>query len=155
MQCVIWLETSAQGARRVRARDGLPPRRGRRAIGISLVLGIAALAGCAPPTDVVDMRDVPQATRDAMLHVQVLPLGTPVPDGVGPLAPISGYGCGNTPVEASANAVEQLRIKALRLRATAVTDVQIGSASSLPCNLQYSAIANGIAVAPRGVPPTY
>jgi len=129
-------------------------RRGRAA-GIGLALAVASLAGCAAPTDVIDMSEVPQATRDGMVQVQIVPLGGQAPGDVGTIGPLSGYGCGSTSVEASSNAVQQLQIKALRLRATAVTQVQIGPYSSIACYLQYSALATGIAVGPRAIPPTY
>jgi hypothetical protein len=116
---------------------------------------LAILAGCAPPTDVIDLHQAPQATRDAMLHVGILPLGTPAPPGVGSVGPVSAYGCGPSPADAASDAVQQLQAKALRMQATAVIDVLFGPGGIGPCQLGYSATASGIAASPRGVPPTY
>jgi hypothetical protein len=117
---------------------------------------VAALVGCAPPTEVVDLSRAPQATLDAMVHVPVLPLGVPAPPGVGSVGPISAYGCGQSTTAASSDAVQQLLVKALRMQATAVVDVLIGPGGIIgPCQLGYNATASGIAVAARGVPPTW
>jgi hypothetical protein len=117
---------------------------------------VAALVGCAPPTEVVDLSRAPQATLDAMVHVPVLPLGVPAPPGVGSAGPISAYGCGQSTTAASSDAVQQLQVKALRMQATAVVDVLIGPGGIIgPCQLGYNATASGIAVAARGVPPTW
>lgn len=120
-----------------------------------LSLGLATLGGCNPPTTVVDVANAPQLTRDAMLNVMVLPLGMQTPPGVGSVGPLSGFGCGATPVDASGAAVEQLRIKALEMRATGVVDVMIATSTSAPCQGGYGMVANGIAVAPRAMPPTW
>jgi len=117
---------------------------------------VAALVGCAPPTEVVDLSRAPQATLDAMVHVPVLPLGLPAPLGVGSVGPITAYGCGQSATAASGDAVQQLQVKALRMQATAVVDVLIGPGNIIgPCQLGYNATASGIAVAARGVPPTW
>jgi len=121
----------------------------------SAICVMAILAGCAPPTDVIDLRQAPQATRDAMLHVQILPLGTPAPPGVGSVGPVSAYGCGPSPADAASDAVQQLQAKALRMQATAVISVLFGPGGLGPCQLGYSVTASGIAAAARGVPPTY
>ena len=113
---------------------------------IGLVILVAALAGCAPPTDVVDMRDVPLATRDAMLQMPILPLGIAAPVGVTWFGQIEGYGCGNTPVAASDAAVQQLQIKALMLHAAAVVNVLMQPADGFACNAPYGAIATGTTV---------
>jgi uncharacterized protein YbjQ (UPF0145 family) len=90
-----------------------------------------------------------------MLHVQILPLGLPAPPGVGSVGPISAYGCGPSKSAAASDAIQQLQAKALRMHATAVVDVLIGPGGIGPCAAGYSATANGIAVAARGIPPTY
>jgi hypothetical protein len=122
-----------------------------------VALALLILAGCipAPPTEVVDLRDAPQATRDALLRVQILPLGVAAPPDVGAVATVSSYGCGSTPVAASTDAIEQLRAKALLNQATAVMDVLLGPGGPGPCNAGYSATASGMALAARGVPPTW
>jgi hypothetical protein len=121
-----------------------------------LAIVLATLAGCGPPTDVIDTSTLPAATRDAMLQIQILPLGDPAPQGVGSVGPVAGYGCGATQVDASSAAVQQLQLKAMRLHAVAVTDVLIASANSVPsCYTPFAALAKGTAVAPRGIPPTY
>lgn len=117
---------------------------------------VAALVGCAPPTEVIDLSWAPQATLDAMVHVPVLPLGIPAPPGVGSVGPISAFGCGQSATAASSDAVQQLQVKALRMQATAVVDVLIGPGGIIgPCQMGYNATASGIAVAARGVPPTW
>jgi hypothetical protein len=117
---------------------------------------VAALVGCAPPTEVIDLSRAPQATLDAMVHVPVLPLGIPAPPGVGSVGPISAFGCGQSATAASSDAVQQLQVKALRMQATAVVDVLIGPGGIIgPCQMSYNATASGIAVAARGVPPTW
>jgi len=120
---------------------------GAPATPIGLAILVATLAGCAPPTDVVDMQVVPQATRDAMLQVPVLPLGTGAPPGAVWYGQVDGYGCGNTPVAASSAAAQQLQIKALMTHADAVVNVLFQSAGGFPCNAPYGAIASGTAVA--------
>lgn len=119
---------------------------GRCATAAGLAILVATLAGCAPPTDVVDLRAVPQATRDAMLQVPILPLGVTVPAGVTWFSQIEGYGCGNTPVDATNAAVEQLQIKALVVHAAAVVNVLMQPADGFACNAPYGAIATGTTV---------
>jgi len=121
----------------------------------AMVVALLAMAGCTPPTEVVDLRAAPQATKDAMLQVKILPLGTPAPAGAGSVGPISGYGCAPTTEAASTEAVRQLQVKALRLRAVAVIDVLIGPADNTLCLGGQNVIASGIAVAPRGISPSY
>lgn len=116
---------------------------------------LAILGGCAPPTDVIDLQKLPQATRDAMLNVPILPLGLPTPPGVGSVGPVSAYGCGPSPSDAGSDAVQQLQAKALRMQATAVVNVLFSSGGIGPCQLGYSTIASGVAVSARGIPPTY
>lgn len=139
-------------------RFGLPSLGHARRTTRPALLGAAALAGlagCAPPTTIIDVANAPQLTRDAMLNVFVLPLGMDTPPGVGSVGPISGFGCGATPVDASGAAVEQLRIKALEMRATGVVGVMIASSTASTCQGGYGMLANGIAVAPRAMPPTW
>lgn len=90
-----------------------------------------------------------------MLQVKILPLGVPAPAGVGSVGPVSGYGCGQTPEEARGDAIRQLQIKAMQSRATAVIDVLIESAGGGVCASGNDVTANGIAVAPRGIAPSY
>jgi hypothetical protein len=125
---------------------------------IRLLFGIgcvAALAACEPPTDVIQMRDVPQVTRDAMARVRILPIGMAAPPNAGTVGPVSGFGCGPTSVAASDAAVDQLRLKALRMRAVAVMDVVIEPSQTGPCFGSFTAIANGTAMAQRGLPAAY
>jgi hypothetical protein len=122
---------------------------------LAVCLAVGCLTGCAPPTDVVDLRNTPQATWDAMLQVQILPIGMPAPGYVGSVGPVAGFGCGPTPVAASGDAVNQLRIKALRMRATAIMDVVIQSGPTGTCFGGHTALANGTAVAHRGLSDAY
>jgi hypothetical protein len=124
------------------------------AIAMCPIIALSALVGCAAPTDVIDLRTAPQMTQDAMLQVKILPLGMPAPAGAGSVSPVAGYGCASTTEAASEAAVRQLRVKALRLHATAVADVLIGPAEGVIC-VGYNMIASGIAVAPRGLPSSY
>jgi hypothetical protein len=118
---------------------------------------VTILAGCSPPvTDVVDLQLAPQATWDAMLNVQILPLGLPAPPDVGSVGPVLSYGCGAAPIEASTNAVQQLRAKALRLQAVAVMDVLLQPGGrGAPCGQAYAVMGSGIALAHRGIPSTW
>jgi hypothetical protein len=125
----------------------------RRVVSTAFVLVLAACA--QPPTDVVDMTNVPELTRDAMVQVRVLPLGVSLPMYAGSVGPVSGFGCAANPADATADAIQQLKIKALQMRATAVIDVAISSAGGTACNYGYGAHAAGIAVAARGVPSTF
>lgn len=125
----------------------------RRAGAAAFVL---ALAACAqPPAEVVDMTNVPELTRDAMVQVRVLPLGVSAPMYAGSVGPVSGFGCAANPADAAADAIQQLKIKALQMRATAVIDVSISTAGGTACANGYGAHAAGIAVAARGVPSTF
>lgn len=119
---------------------------------LSVVL--LGLSRCAP-TEVIDLRNAPQATRDAMLRVSVLPLGKPAPPGVGSIGPIVGYGCASTTEAAERDAVEQLQAKALAMHATAVVDVLVAPEGTGLCFGGQNMVARGIAVGPRGVPPSY
>jgi hypothetical protein len=123
------------------------------------VLGLCAVSlftGCATPTtDVVDLSLAPAATQDAMLRVQILPLGMNAPSNVGSVGPIAGYGCGDTPTDAATNAVQQLQVKALQRQATAVMSVVLAQATPSGCAGAYAANATGIAVAQRGIPPVW
>lgn len=131
-----------------------PPDRILRHFAMAAVIGLApmALSGCTPPPPPpisrINLQSLPQLTRDAMLHVRIAPLGAPPPNEAGSLGPMLGYGCGDTPVTASLDAVQQLQAKALVLRATAVIDVLIQPADPVPCHAPYGAIAGGIAVSP-------
>jgi hypothetical protein len=115
-------------------------------------VALTALSGCAPPTEVVDLRMTPPETWDAMLRLPVLPLGVPGPTGVASVGPIFGYGCGSSASGAAIDAVQQLQIKALRMEAAAVIDVLIAPAGIGPCNAGYGVTASGTAVAAWGFP---
>ena len=138
-----------------RRRDIAVRRHGAWAAAIGCIVALLALDGCAPPTEVVDLRNAPWATQDAMLRIMVLPLGAPAPYGVGSISPISGYGCASTSEAASGAAIRQIRVKAMGLHATAVVDVLVGPADSGICFGGYNMIANGIAVGPRAIPSAY
>ncbi len=130
--------------------------RGRYGAVAGACCAILALTGCyQPPTPVVDMSLVPEMTRDAMVQVRVLPLGAMPPMYAGSVGPVSGFGCAANPADATADAIQQLKIKTLAMRATAVIDVSIASASGTSCNYGFGAYASGIAVAPRAVPSSF
>jgi hypothetical protein len=133
---------------------GFRQNRGR-SLATCLVLGMVVLGGCDPPPEVIDLQTAPQATRDAMLRVKILPLGTPAPADAGAIGPVTGLGCGQVSVDAATQAVEQLRVKAMRMHATAVMDVIIGPADFGSCMGHAGATANGIAIGPRGIPSSY
>ncbi len=132
---------------------------GRRCTVTAVVLALAgiltAFTGCAPQIEVVDLRDVPQPTREAMTRMPIVPLGGPSPPGVGSLGPVEAYGCGQSPSVATANAVQQLQIKALQMHATAVVDVLFDQGGGNGSCQGNGTTANGIGVAPRGIPPSY
>ena len=122
-----------------------------------LPLAAACLvAACTAQVEVVDLRSVPQVTRDALVQVQVIPLGMHVPPGVGSIGPVTGLGCAATPSLAANEAVQQVRVKALEMHASAVGEVLITPGGfSVQCLGGYSASASGIALAARGVPSSY
>jgi hypothetical protein len=126
----------------------------RCALAVAL-LAMLALAGCSPPTEVIDLHYAPKATQDAMQRVSIVPLGAPGPAVVGSIGPISGYGCAQTPEAASVAAVQQIRVKAMAQHATAVVDVLIEPDGLGVCPGGRNMIARGIAVGPRGVPSSY
>jgi hypothetical protein len=128
-----------------------PRRRAAQLSAGCFAMAVFALVGCAPPTDVIELRAAPQATKDAMLQIRILPLGAPAPAGAGAISPVSGFGCGQTVESASGEAVRQLQAKALRLHATAVMDVLIGPSDLGTC-IGHGMIANGMAVGLRGLP---
>jgi hypothetical protein len=119
------------------------------------LVGLLAFAGCSPPTEVLDLRNAPQATQDALQRVRIVPLGVPGPAVAGSIGPVSGYGCAPTPEAASVAAEQQIRAKAITQRATAVIDVLIEPDGTGICLNGYNMIARGIAVGPRGIPSSY
>jgi hypothetical protein len=145
-------EVAAQRANRQRA--GTPAHR-MRTTAFCHIITMLALAGCGPSTEVIDLANAPQATRDAMSQVTILPVGMPAPPGVGSIGPISGAGCGPSSQAARDEALRQLQVKAMRIHATAVVNVLIGPADSGFCLGGYNLMANGVAVAPRGISPAY
>jgi hypothetical protein len=151
--------TSQPATERRARRSGMTPEAVRRRVSVpwalGIIIGVAALGGCTPPTEVVDLRATPPETWYAMQHMPVIPVGLPALVNAGSIGQIAGYGCGQTPDSANLAAVQQLQIKALRMRATAVTDVVIQTDGLGPCLMPYSVIAKGLAMAPRGIPPTY
>jgi hypothetical protein len=126
--------------------------RGARTVAL---IALLAFDGCSPPTEVVDLHNAPQATKDAMQRVNVVPLGMPGPAAAGSIGTVSGYGCAQTTEAASFAAMQQIRVKAMALHATAVVDVLIEPEGTGVCFGGYNMIARGIAVAPRGVPSSY
>ena len=122
----------------------------RRLAGLAGLL--VALAACTPPgPEVIDRSLQPQATRDAMVYVPVLPLGMAPPPGVGSVGPVSATGCGPDPSAASVEAVQQLKTRVLMMRGTAVVDVVLGPGNTANCANAHAVLAYGIAVAPRGL----
>jgi hypothetical protein len=130
----------------VRSMISAPARRAVPATG--LAVWMLALTGCSPPTEVVDLQDVPPITQYSMARVPVLPPGLPPLGEVGTIGPIEGFGCARTREDANREAVRQLQMKALQWQATAVTNVLMDPTTSLACSQAYSVIARGIAVAP-------
>ncbi len=128
----------------------------RRLTRVVLTLALALPGGCAPPTQVIDLRDVSPAERVVIADMPIVPLGVAPPQGLGSVAPVTGFGCGNSRKAAHDRAVQQLRIKALQLRATTVIDVLVQPSDSHVCLFDYGALAHGVAAAPWATtPPTY
>jgi hypothetical protein len=127
----------------------------RHSVTAMVLVGLLAFGGCSPPTEVLDLRDAPKVTQDALQHVRIVPLGVPGPAVAGSIGPVSGYGCAPTPEAASVAAEQQIRAKAIIQRATAVIDVLIEPDGTGICLGGYNMIARGIAVGPRGIPSTY
>ncbi len=130
------------------------PRRAQAVMQASTCL-LWFVASCAPPTNVIDLSVLPQATQDEMLRVQILPLGMSPPPNLGSVGPIEGYACGNSPTDAAANAVQQLQVKALQRQATAVMSVVLAQATPAGCWAPNAVTASGIALAYRGIPPSW
>ena len=121
-------------------------------VGVPGLATLTMLNACSPPTDVINLTLTPQATRDAMVNVQIVPLGWTGPRGVGSVGPIMGYGCASSAGAASSAAVQQLQVKALNVQAIAVVDVLITPLGNSPCFAGYSVIASGTAVGVRNPP---
>jgi hypothetical protein len=119
---------------------------------VPALAALAALNACSPPTDVINLTLTPQATRDAMLNVQIVPLGWAGPRGIGSVGPVMGYGCASSAGAASSAAVQQLQVKALSMQATAVVDVLLTPLGNSPCFAGYSVLASGTAVGVRNPP---
>lgn len=119
------------------------------------LLALLAVAGCSPPTEVVDLHYAPLVTKEAMQRVNIVPLGLRGPAVAGSIGPIFGYGCAPTPEAAKIAAEEQLRIKAMAQHATAVVDVLFEPDGLGVCAGGQNMLARGIAVGPRGVPSSY
>ncbi len=90
-----------------------------------------------------------------MLRVQILPLGMSAPPNVGSVGQLEGYGCGNSPTDGAASAIQQLQAKALQRQATAVMSAALSRALPAGCWATNAVTASGIAVANRGIPPTW
>ena len=91
-----------------------------------LLLSLAALTGCSPFVEVVDLKAVPEATRDASMQVRIIPLGMPVPAGIRMVGPVEAYSCKALlwdPPATQGNALQQLQLKALKMGADAVVNV--------------------------------
>jgi hypothetical protein len=137
-----------------RASESVTFSRRRGATAIAL-LALLAFAGCSPPTEVVDLHFAPPATKEAMQRVNIVPLGLRGPPVVGSIGPISGYGCAPTPEAARLAAEDQIRVKAMAQHATAVLDVLFEPDGLGVCTGGHNILARGIAVGPRGIPPSY
>lgn len=114
---------------------------------------VAAVAACSPPASVVNLSDLSPDERRSVGEVPVVPLGTPTPTELGEVSPIVGYACADSRVAAHAGALQQLRVKALQLRASIVLDVLVEPAGGWVCPFDYGAVAHGIAAAFWAVPP--
>jgi hypothetical protein len=127
----------------------------RRAAAATMLLAPLVLGACSPTTEVVDLRAAPKTTTDAMQRVTIVPLGGRGLAAGGSIGPVSGLGCGQTPEAASFAAEQQLRVKAMAQHATAVVDVLIEPDGLGLCAGGHNMLAHGIAVGPRGIPPSY
>lgn len=144
----VKLSAAMTGRRVRRALRGMISTSAGRAAPVGLAVWMLALAACSPPTEVVDVQDVPPITKYTMARVPILPPGLPPLGEVGTIGPIEGFGCASTREDANREAVRQLQMKALQWNATAVTNVLMDPTSSLACTSAYGVIARGIAVAP-------
>ena len=137
-------------------------------IPLTLAIVPALIVGCAgerfavPQISVVELVRASDTSEhrieqisDTAVQVRVLPLGVSVPMYAGSVGPVSGFGCAANPADATADAIQQIKIKALQMRATAVIDVSISSAAGTACSYGFGAHAAGIAVAARGVPSSF
>lgn len=91
-----------------------------------LLLATLLLAGCFPPrVDTIDLSTLSPAERVAAAKVRVLPPGAPIAADADYLGPVEGFSCKHLlwdPPASESAALEQMRVRALRMGATAVAD---------------------------------
>jgi Putative heavy-metal-binding len=117
------------------------------------VIGITLpLVACVPAfVDVVDVRAVPTSTLDAALKIPVFPLGTQAPANTHVIAPIEAYSCkhlNTDPPATTGNALQQLQIKALQVKANAIINVTFDTRGTdvWGTNCWQTVTASGVAV---------
>ena len=84
-----------------------------------------ALTACAPFVDVLDVKQITPEERATAMNVAIMPVGVPRPDKMTFVGPVEATSCKHVltdPPASSANATEQLKIKAERMGANAVID---------------------------------
>ncbi len=94
----------------------------KRFLLLSLPLAVTA---CTPFVNVVDMSKVPTKERAAAMNVEVIPVGAVMPQKMAFVGPVEATSCKlllTDPPASTANATEQLQIKALRLGGNAIID---------------------------------
>jgi hypothetical protein len=88
--------------------------------------GWGGAAGCSPFVPVTNVAAVDPQTRAAAIQVRVLPLGMQLPAGTKILQPVQAYSCKHLmtdPPATQGDAMQQLQLRALELKANAVVNV--------------------------------
>lgn len=116
------------------------------------LLACVGLAACAPRVEVLDIQQVPQLERREAAAVRIYKLGDTPPTKTTYIGPVEATSCKHwtwEPPASQANATEQLKVKAYRMGATAVTDYSCDKSGTdvWGTNCWQSVTCNGNAMA--------
>jgi Putative heavy-metal-binding len=115
---------------------------------LALTIGIGA---CAPFVDVVDVKSVPQTTRESAMRIPIYSLGMAAPASFRALGAIEATSCKfllSDPPATTGNALQQLQLKALQMGANGIVDVTFDTrgTDAFGTGCWQSVTATGIAV---------
>jgi Putative heavy-metal-binding len=118
-------------------------------VSIAVMVGGVA-AGCSPFVPVTNVAAVDPQTRAAAIQVRVLPLGMQLPAGTKILQPVQAYSCKHLmtdPPATQGDAMQQLQLRALELKANAVVNVTFDTrgTDTFGTNCWQTVIASGFA----------
>ena len=118
------------------------------------LFGIGLLSACGTFVPVLDVSEVPPEMRAQALNISIFTLGGAArrPTATNVIGPVEAYSCKHMmtdPPASRANALEQLRIKALGMGADAIFDVTFDKSGTdvLGTNCWEAVYAAGLAVA--------